>query len=391
MTDRWPGSWSGRSSRRRVLGAGAAALVVGLAACGGDEAVRPPDPAPATPGGTPVVVGPVPGFDDPQRWAGRTLRVGAWGGEVQAGLRTAVWDPFAAATGCAIEEATTDYSQLDAAVRAATFFADVLVVDEIWAHTALDRRQITPFDLGAAAADLLPTLPAAAGSVPAYAYALVGAYRRDAITADPPASWSEWWDADRFPGRRAMARDPYGTFEFALLSDGVAADALYPLDGERAIARLAAISGQIVDQWWDSGAQPVGWLGSSRVDFATAWHYRVVAGQQDGLAIDFAWDYGLLHTDRWVVPAGVAEPEMALDFLRYALSTPVQAALALTVPLGPVVGAAFERIDARTATALPTAPGTLGRLLRPDVAWWAAHEGEAVQRFNSWLLGAVGA
>ena len=37
---------------------------------------------------------------------------------------------------------------------------------------------------------------------------------------------------------------------------------------------------------------------------------------------------------------------------------------------------------------LPTAPANLPNLIRADVAWWAAHRGEAVQAMNSWLLGA---
>ncbi len=374
-------------SRRRILRAGAGATLLAAAGCGpGDDPSPPPAPAPGTP------VGPVPGFDDPRRWAGRTLRVGAWGGEVQTALREALWSPFAAATGCAIEEVTTDYGELSAAVAAGRRYADVLVVDAVWSETAPTRGYVQPLALDQIAPEAAAAFGGGEAALPAFAYALVSAYRRDAIAADaPPASWAEWWDAARFPGPRALARDPFGTFEFALLADGVAPDRLYPLDGARAIERLKAISGRIVERWWDSGLEPVSWLGSERADLASSWHYRVIAGQRDGLAVDLVWNQGLVVADRWVVPVGAGEPEVAVDFVRYASTPQAQAELARRVPLGPVNPRAFALLDPIVAATLPTAPANLPQLVRPDVAWWAANEGEAVRRFNAWLLGTPGA
>ena len=158
----------------------------------------------------------------------------------------------------------------------------------------------------------------------------------------------------------------------------------------RAIEALKRISGKIVERWWDSGLEPVSWLGTERADLATSWHYRVVAGQRDGLAVDLVWNQGLLVTDRWVVPTGAAAPEVAIDFIRYAITPQAQAALAHLVPLGPITPAAFELLDPGIVALLPTAPANLPQLIRPDFAWWAAHRGETVQQFNSWLLGTTG-
>jgi putative spermidine/putrescine transport system substrate-binding protein len=373
-----------RLHRRGLIALAAGGVLTAAGCVGQSPPPSPPaSPIPATP------VGPIPGFEDPQRWAGRTLRVGAWGDEVQAALRRALWEPFVTATGCTIAEVTTDYGRLQEAIGQGRGYADVLLVDPIWAVTALGQGLVQPLD--ATGLDLAPLadFPGGEGSAPAYAYAQVSAYRRDAITAEsPPQSWAEWWDRARFAGPRALARDPFGTFEFALLSTGVAPNQLYPLDAAKAIARLQAISDKIVERWWDSGLQPVAWLGTERIDLASAWHYRVIAGQQDGYAIDLVWHQGLLVTDRWVVPAGATAPDVALDFIRYALTPRAQAALAREVPLGPVVPAAFTLLEPMVAARLPTAPANLPNLIRADVGWWAAHRGDAVQAMNSWLLGA---
>ena len=392
MGERPPGrrgySAGARLGRRHLLRAGAGGLIGSALGCGGDD---PAAPTPAALVGTPAI-GPVPGFDDPRRWARRTLRVGAWGGEVQEALREAVWRPFAAATGCEIEEVTTDYAQLVAAIGARRPYADVLLVDPFWAESAPRQGYVQPLADDAVDRAAVAAFGGGPAAVPAFAYALVNAYRRDAIAAEeaPPRTWAEWWDAERYPGPRALARDAFGNFEFALLADGVPPEDLYPLDGERAIELLRRISGRIVDRWWDSGAEPVHWLGTERADLATSWHYRVIAGQRDGLAVDLVWNQGLLVADRWVVPTGATATEVAMDFIRYALTREAQAALARQVPLGPVNPAAFELLNPALAATLPTAPANLPQLLRPDVAWWAANKGDAVRRFNAWLLGTPG-
>jgi len=335
------------------------------------------------------MTGPVPGFDDPNRWAGRSLRVGGWGGEIQTALRDVVWQPFSLATGCAVEDIIVEYSQLLAAIRAGRSYADLLMVDEIWAETSLDRGFVRPFDDANLSPDLLPGFERTAHSVPALAYALVSSFRRDAVSANQPRTWGDWWDVSRFPGSRALQRDPFGTFEFALMADGVVPEALYPLDGDRAIESLKRISGKIVDRWWDSGAQPVGWLGTHRADFASAWHYRVVAGQRNGLAIERSWDQGLAVADQWVIPTGAQAEDIAVDCMRFATTPEVQARLARRVPVGPITPSAFDLLDARVLANLPTAPANLPRLVRSNATWWAENQGDAVQRFNSWLLGGV--
>ena len=373
-------------SRRRLLSTMTGGLALAAVGCGGQqEATSLATPA----GGTPV--GPVPGFDDPERWQGRTLRIGAWGAEVQTALRNATWTPFAAATGCRVSELTTDYGQLDDAIRGGQTYADVLLVDAIWAQTAFDQGYAQSLGLSAINPDASVTFGGSHWAIPAYAYALIGAYRRDAMTTVmPPMGWEEWWNTSRYPGPRALARDPFGSFEFALLAEGVEPADLYPLDAARAIDGLKAISGRIVDRWWDSGAEPIHWLGTQRVDLASAWHYRVFAGQHDGLAVDLVWDEGLVIADQWIVPVGAREPEIAVDYIRYALSAQAQAELARQVPLGPVNTEAFALLDPVITTKLPTAPANLSRLIPVDAGWWAGNRGEAVQMFNSWLLARPG-
>lgn len=358
-----------------------------LAGCGDndDSPTATINPTPAN--GSPVAN--VPGFADPQRWAGRVLRVGAWGGEIQQALRDRVWNAFTLATGCTVQEVTTDYSQLAFSLaQSGTPYADVLLVDAFWAYGALERGEVESIPADRIDRDRFAPMSAFDGAIPAYAYAMVSSFRRDSVEqAGAPRSWQQWWDAAAFPGARALPKGPLGSFEFALLADGVPRDQLYPLDGARAIEKLRQISGEIVDRWWETGDQPVVWMSRGRANLAAAWHYRVIASQQDGRPLDFVWEDALLIADHWVVAKATPASDVALDYLAFVSTSEVQASLANAVPLGPVVGDAFRLIDARTASRLPTAPETRDKLISADVAWWAGNEVDANERFNSWLLG----
>ena len=63
-------------------------------------------------------------------------------------------------------------------------------------------------------------------------------YRTDKFKDKHPMSWKDFWNVDAFPGNRALHNWCVTTMEAALLADGVPANALYPLDIDRAFASL---------------------------------------------------------------------------------------------------------------------------------------------------------
>jgi len=382
-----------RPSRRALLAAAGGVVLLG-AGCGGGTGSQP-EGAPFV--GTPERVAPVPGAAG--RWAGRTLRVSAFGGEVEEALRALLWEPFARHTGCAIESAAVSFAPAAATPVAddgtpsfalPLSSADLVLADPIAASAAAERGDLT--DLSAdvvpdAAVGRLSGSPAA----PAFAYALVNARHRGAFPeGSAPTSWTEWWDTDGLPGARSLGRSPIGTLEVALLADGVAPRGLYPLDIGRALASLGRVVEAVGERWWNRGIEPVGWLGTGRAELASAWHHRVVAGQWDGLAVDLEWEGGILVVDQWVVPAGAREPEVAVDLIRFALSPERQAAFARETRLGPVVPDALQWIEPWLLPTIPTAPPHDGRLVPLDPAWWATAGGEARTEFDGWLAAVLG-
>lgn len=364
-----------RLSRRALAGLGAGIGGALLAGCQG-----PGEESGLVFVGTPAATPQVPG--EPGRWRDRTVRVSAYGGEVEDALRVTVWDPFAAVTGCTVLPVRVDRAAI-VGTPTPQRLPDLLLCDPV---TAVDLAVagvasaipagILPADLGLAAED----------SAPAYSYALVNASQRQAFTpGGAPATWAEWWDVTRYPGPRTLRRDPLGTLEIALLADGVSPGSLYPLDVDRAIAALERVAESVGDRWWTRGVEPVGWIGWDRAILGAAWHHRVVSGQWEGLAVDLDWQQGILATDRWIVPSGAEEPEIAFDLLAFTLGAEAQAAFARETRMGPVNPGAFAFVEPWLLPTIPTAPPQRDLLVDLDAGWWAGEGISARSAVDAWF------
>ncbi|RVD48303.1 ABC transporter substrate-binding protein, partial [Mesorhizobium sp. M2D.F.Ca.ET.140.01.1.1] len=78
------------------------------------------------------------------------------------------------------------------------------------------------------------------------------------------------WDVSKYPGVRTLSSGVYGEagpWEEALLADGVPADALYPLDIDRAFASLDKIKPHI-RKWFVTGSENQQLLHDKVVDLA---------------------------------------------------------------------------------------------------------------------------
>ena len=111
-------------------------------------------------------------------------------------------------------------------------------------------------------------------AIPVLQYAFTIAYNTDVFPDDHPTSWADFFNVEKYPGKRGFWRSvTSGIFEAALLADGVPADQLYPLDIDRAFRKLDSIKEHIV--FYDTGDQQVQLVASGR-----RWCRRGMAGCQ---------------------------------------------------------------------------------------------------------------
>ena len=79
--------------------------------------------------------------------------------------------------------------------------------------------------------------------VGAIVYSFILAYDGDKIKGDAPKTWADFWNAQKWPGKRALRKGPKTTLEIALMADGVAPKDVYKTLGtdagvERAFKKL---------------------------------------------------------------------------------------------------------------------------------------------------------
>lgn len=126
-----------------------------------------------------------------------------------------------------------------------------------------------------------------------------------ALGGKKPTSTTDLFNTKDFPGKRCIYKYPgsAGTLEVPLLADGVSADKIYPLDVDRALAKLATIKNDIV--WWESGSTVLQLLNNGECSMGLVWSGRVFdAIAKQKLPLDFTWNGGLVTSAYFAVPKG---------------------------------------------------------------------------------------
>ncbi len=137
-----------------------------------------------------------------------------------------------------------------------------------------------------------------------------------ALAGKKPTSSSDLFNIRDFPGKRCLYKYPVsgGSLESALLADGVPADKIYPLDVNRALAKLNTIKSNIV--WWDSGATVIQLLNNGECSMGLVWSGRVYdAIVQQKLPLDFTWNGALKTAAYFAVPKNAPNPKVGMAAL----------------------------------------------------------------------------
>jgi len=195
----------------------------------------------------------------------------SWGGSYQKILRKAILDPFEQETGIKVTDTSAPIvAQVKAQVDSKNVEWDVIEGGTRWYPVLLKQNLIQP--LGLTEGDTKGILPGAVlshGAAPLMV-SFVLAYNTDHFKDSHPSGWADFWDVEKFPGPRSLGADVTYNLEFALLADGVPADKLYPIDTDRAFAKLQKIREQI-KVWWKQGDQPTQLLSTGEVVMSSAW------------------------------------------------------------------------------------------------------------------------
>ncbi|MBO9195159.1 ABC transporter substrate-binding protein [Rhizobium sp. 16-449-1b] len=321
-----------------------------------------------------------------------TLVIATTGGTWEKAMRTHFFDPFTKETRIRVITVSgtgaENVARIKAMAQTGNVEWDLYQAGEIQAASELHRslnEDMTEFcrtyndDQ-----DLLPGACAPSGVLSAYGTTLL-AYNTDAFPAGLK-SWAEFFDVQRFPGPRSMPNfnDPWRVMAAALLADGVEPSALFPLDVDRALAKLDTIRPHI-SLWWKTGDQSTQGFRSGEYVAGEIWQTRASALQEEGQPLAWSQKQAFLVGDRWALIRNAPHRAAALKFLTFFLAHPeAQAKVCEALTCTPVRYSAAKAMSAKAQAASPTSPEVFDKLIRPDADWINANNQILLERWNEW-------
>ncbi len=266
---------------------------------------------------------------------GTTLTFASYGGVYQKAQRQAWLEPYAKLTGVQwTESEDSSNATIKAQVESGQVTWDVVDVGNDF---GLERNAdvLEPLDFSLIHKDEI--LPGFVGPyrVADITYGIVLAYRSDLTGGKVPQGWADFFDLQKFPGKRGMYDySAGGIFEVALMADGVAPKDLYPLDIPRAIKKLDTIKDQLV--FWPGGAKSQELIGSGEVTMSLMWNGRAWSAKHlDNKPVEIQWNQQILTADYFVVPKGTPNKDEAMKFIAWATCAQNNAAPSQFIPYGP--------------------------------------------------------
>jgi putative spermidine/putrescine transport system substrate-binding protein len=316
-----------------------------------------------------------------------TLVVASAGGAYQEAQRKAFFEPFGAKFGIKIvEQGPADYGRIKAMVLGKNVEWDVVDVETERVPWLAKQGLLEPLDYSVISKkDLLPEAVSEYGIISNFVSYVLAYSTKRFPPGQAPRSWADFWDVTKFPGSRALWKDPISSLTVALMADGVAPQQLYPLDVDRAFRSLDKIKPH-VSVWYETGAQQVQLVTSGEVALLLGWNGRIASVQKEGASVAYVWDQGILASASFVVPKGAPNKQTAMKFIAFAVGPEEQAKFATHIPYGPTNTKAFAFLDPKLAAQLPSAPENRSKQVLVDAAWWADNYDKVNERFQAWLI-----
>ncbi|WP_331157606.1 extracellular solute-binding protein [Steroidobacter sp.] len=317
------------------------------------------------------------------------LTVVGWGGSSQRAHRDAYWTSFVVHTGIPLQEDTWHggIDVLREKARSGDWDIVQVEVEELLLGCA--EGLFEPMDwraLGGREAFIEPSVQDC--GVGAMVWSQLFGYDADRMP-NGPRNWAEFWDVQRFPGRRGLRRTPKYTLEFALMADGVEPDDVYKVlrteaGVDRAFRKLDEIKPHAV--WWTSISQVPDLLTSGRVIASVTSPGRLlVANRDEGRHFKVVWDGNIYAVDFWVIMKGSRRKSQALRLVQYMKQPEHEARLAHFIPTGLSNRQAIASLEPALRVDTPSNAGNLAHAVELDAQFWVEHSSELTERFEAWL------
>lgn len=322
---------------------------------------------------------------------GKVTIVG-WGGTWNDVYKQGVTDPFAAEKKIEVtlDEWDGSLAKIRSQVESGNVTYDVVSVEAPQLEIGCDEGlfQKLPEAVEAQKEHYLPGTIHACG-IASDTWATVLVYDGNKLK-DGPASWADFWDIQKFPGKRGMLGQALYTLENALLADGVNPADVYtvlrtPEGVDRAFAKLDQIKPHVV--WWNSSSTAIQNLDGGEVVMTDMYNGRITYdNENNGKNYKIAWDAGFFYgTDMWTIVADAPNADNAKAFMEFFAVPENQAGFPKLYGYGVGDKRVYDLLTPEQLNRLPTSPAHLEKGAPYDSAFWTDNQEALEQRFKTWL------
>jgi len=318
-----------------------------------------------------------------------SVTVVSFGGDYQAAERQAMYAPTAEKLGITInEDSLTGIADVRLQVQGGATSWDIVELGRQYCLSDEAETLFEPLDFSLIpnAADLGEGTSGERWVLGPVYYSYVLAWSTKAYGDNPPQNWADFFDTEKFPGKRALYAQPRFMLELALRGDGVPREDVYPIDLERALDKIRSIKDDVA-VFYTSHGQSVQLIKDGEVDLLVMGDGRAVAAQKDGADVQFTYNDGIIDAGCLAIPKGAPNKELAMKVINEFLAPDIQANIPAAFHYGPVNPKAYEtgKITPEVAASLNSSPDNISRQLVLDSAWWAENESDVQLEWDGML------
>jgi putative spermidine/putrescine transport system substrate-binding protein len=215
-----------------------------------------------------------------------------------------------------------------------------------------------------------------------YTYSNVLAYDSKKLSS-APASWADFFDLEKFPGKRTMCKWIQGQLEAVLLADGVKPEDIYPLDVDRAFKKLEPLLPNLI--FWESGAQSQQLFRDGEVVMGNIWHTRANLLRKENPQFTWTWNNNLMFASAWSVPKGNPAGKKVFDFINSSMEPEGQITLLRIMGNGPSNPKALALMTEDDKAVYSLAPENAKTGLKISAQYYADNEAALQNKFLDFI------
>lgn len=320
--------------------------------------------------------------------SGTTLSYVGFGGTVDEGVKKAWMEPFEEETGVKFTlEAPTEYSKIQTQVETGNVANDIVDGDQFFVEPECGKL-FEPIHVSQDG--VLPEFKTKGKcSVPDFVFGIGMFYQESAFPQGGPENCQDFFDTKKFPGKRVIWNyvADAAILECAAIAEGANPKDPYPIDINKAFAKLETIKSDLAD--FSSPSQATdGMVNGDAPIYLTPTNRYVVAIEQ-GAEYATSKGFAAKVSGAFGIPKGAPHAEAAEAWFEYIMQKQVnQRITEAAPPYFSVFGGEAPASWSPIAKETNVISGPLSKVaFTNDQEWWAEHYDEVSTRFAELLAG----